>query len=133
MVCGSPEAISVISRLRFRPWGILKEVGRNDTIYIDVDFKTLPSMREVWRIIRFVGLQPKWVRYDRTRRGWHIVIRQLRKDLSSSEIVALQIMLGSDRGRELFNLARVIANRREGASRWQRKRSNILFLTKVRK
>lgn len=46
------------------------------------------------------------VRYDRTRRGWHVVVG-VRKRLTPALIVAAQAVLGSDYKREAFNLMRV--------------------------
>ena len=80
-------------------------------------------MRELSRELRLFGLLPKWVRYDRTNRGWHIIIR-VNRDLVPLEVVALQTVLGSDRKREAFNLARVMAG---GGPKW-----NILFERKLR-
>ena len=97
---------------------------------VDSDDRRPPAMRELLRRIRFIGLRVSWVRYDRTRRGWHVVIR-MRDKRSPIECVALQAVLGSDRERETFNLARVMWARREGrrlGNRW-----NILYEKKILK
>jgi len=115
---------------QLRPWGELKEKSRSDTVYVDVDKKTSPTLRELWRVLRFIGLRVQWIRIDRTVRGWHVVCR-FREKLAPAESVALQFLLGSDREREVFNLARVIRSRLDGrrlGDRW-----NILYKRKVKK
>lgn len=46
------------------------------------------------------------VRYDRTRRGWHVVVA-VTQALSPAITVAAQACLGSDLKREAFNLMRI--------------------------
>ena len=82
------------------------------------------------------GLRPNWIRYDRTARGWHIIIRVNRR-LSGLECVALQAVLGSDSARETFNLARVMSRSGGSANKkrkaWEAKRWNILYRVKLKK
>jgi hypothetical protein len=127
--CGSLEEILAI--FRFRPWGILKEETNGRQIYLDYDNITAPSLLKLSRSCSLCSLHIEWIRYDRTNRGWHVICR-FTEALHPAECVALQAVLGSDSEREKFNLARVIANRREGANAWKRSRSNILFERKVR-
>ena len=69
-----------------------------------------------------------WIRYDRTKRGWHVVICLAGK-LSPVEVVALQAVMGSDRNREAFNLARARLIESGAAPRsW---RYNVLFERKL--
>lgn len=73
-----------------------------------------------------LGVSPLFIRHDRTRRGWHVVIRWNRK-FEPAERVALQAVLGSDVKRETLNLMRVIGGRHRGNKRW-----NILYSHKIR-
>lgn len=81
-----------------------------------------------------VGLRPRrdGLMLERTRRGWHVVIR-LREKLLPSEIVALQSILGSDGRREALNFMRAFAMRQKcnGVTGYWRKRWNILFAGKL--
>lgn len=113
-----------------RPWGELKESSHAKTLYCDYDVMAAPELLPVFRTLAFVGLHIKWVRYDKTARGWHVVIRT-REAITSIESVSLQALLGSDPEREKFNLARVMWARREGrrlGNRW-----NILYKRKIAK
>lgn len=64
------------------------------------------------------------VRYDRTRRGWHVIVT-VRKRIPPPLIVAAQAILGSDPHRESFNLMRVQQLRR--VPTFWRTRWNVLF------
>lgn len=90
-----------------RPFGVVKERGDRRTLLCDYDQEHPPRLQSLWRVLGTVGLPPAFVRYDRTARGWHVVIR-VDRSLTSAEIVACQMALGSDRKRERFNLRRVI-------------------------
>ncbi len=70
------------------------------------------------------GLKAKWTRYDRTKRGWHVLIR-INRWLEPKETVALQAILGSDPAREVYNLIRAMTGKMEGG-RW-----NFLFERKL--
>ena len=129
-VCVLPVPISELSRLRFRPWGILKEGNDGSRLYIDIDQREAKPLREMWYRFRVLGVRFEWIRYDRTDRGWHIVC-QLTRAYDPVAIVAMQAVFGSDPERESFNLARVIENRRKGASAWKKSRTNILFSRKI--
>lgn len=131
VVCVLPVPISVISRLRFRPWGILKAVHDNRHIYLDFDKRNPINLLRLRHAMCLCKLRVGWVRYDRTNRGWHVIVR-LRQSVHPLEIVALQAVLGSDPEREKFNLARVMENQRRGASAWKASRTNILFSRKIR-
>lgn len=130
---------------RFRPWGEIEEYGRKNATYCDYDkrfrerntqWETRISLLPLWRLGRIVGATPQWVRYDATRRGFHVVTRWNR-NLDPAVIVAMQALLGSDQARESFNLARLMfagqtsgdgKNRRKEAARW-----NILYRRKLKK
>lgn len=75
-------------------------------------------------VCRYHRLRPQWVRIDKTRRGWHVVV-QVRRRLSAQRVVMVQALLGSDWKRELFNSARVFRTRHVPPM-W-RDRWNVLF------
>ena len=82
------------------------------------------SLRKIFNVLPW--LRPLWVRYDRTRHGWHVVI-QLPRAIHPAATVALQAILGSDPRRETLNLMRALAEPKGlGASHW-----NILFREKL--
>lgn len=81
-------------------------------------------------VLRTIGLRPIWLRTDRTRRGWHIVIR-LTRALLPAECVALQALLGSDDRRECMNLLRVMSIARRDPGPFWRHRWNLLFSYKL--
>ena len=76
-------------------------------LYVDIDGPLPPRVldRVVW-CLRLWGWTPEAVRFDRTRRGWHVVVG-VQEVLEPSVIVAAQSVLGSDYKREAFNLMRV--------------------------
>jgi hypothetical protein len=92
-----------------------------------------PLPRDVdWRIkalAHHCGLGVAWVRYDRTRRGWHVII-QTRQRIAPGFLVAMQAILGSDWRREMFNVQR--ARRLRRVDPWWRDHWNVLYETKVR-
>ncbi len=63
----------------------------------------IPKITECCRIW---GWPLEAIRYDRTRRGWHVVIG-VRKRITPSLMVAAQAIFGSDWRREMFNAMRV--------------------------
>lgn len=104
--------------------GIVKEYAAASVTLCDYDSVNAPSLPAMMETARVLRLKPKWARYDRTARGWHVIIRWNR-DLTPGETVALQLLLGSDPKRERFNLGRILAG--GGAnSRW-----NLLFSRKL--
>jgi len=82
-------------------------------------------------VLRLAGLRWRWCQSERTRRGWHMVIR-LVGDLEPAELVALQALLGSDRKREALNIMRVIAIRRWPRKDGRNTRWNLLFERKLK-
>lgn len=82
-------------------------------------------MRPMFTIARLIGIVPRYIRFDRTVHGWHVVIRWSRS-LAPAEKVALQSVLGSDARREALNLMRVL-NGHGYDARW-----NILYAYKLR-
>lgn len=78
-------------------------------LYLDVDGRLPRDL--LGRIILACKIW-RWplvaVKYERTRRGWHVVVG-VRRRVSAPLIVAAQAVLGSDRNREMFNVMRVQA------------------------
>lgn len=103
--------------------GIVKERGDRARLFCDYDRPHPPRLNTIMRTLTQVGLTPIAVRYDRTRRGWHVVI-VFRRQFTSGEMVALQLALGSDRYRERYNLRRILCGAEP--SNW-----NLLFESKL--
>ncbi len=64
------------------------------------------------------------IRFDRTRRGWHVIVA-VHKTVPPPLIVAAQAIWGSDPRREMFNVMRV-QNLRAVPKFWQ-DRFNVLY------
>lgn len=89
-----------------------------------------PNLIGIITSLRLCGLRARSIQYQRTRKGWHVIIfGKLRRRLSPAEIVALQFCLGSDRRRETLNLMRVL--KLDGKSDWEAKRWNLMFSEKI--
>lgn len=121
---GHQAGVRVLTIGPLRPWGIVKTRGDARTALCDYDAPNPPQLARLWRVLGRAGLPPSWIRYDRTARGWHVVIR-LRRRLRCGELVALQALLGSDPKRERYNLFRVLCGARPAG--W-----NLLFSRKLR-
>lgn len=89
----------------------------------DYDWVGAPPLPGIWALAAQLGIKPSVIEYHRTARGWHLAVAWDR-DLKPGETVALQLLLGSDPGREAFNLARLLAGAR--GKRW-----NLLFDRKI--
>lgn len=109
----------------------MKERSHPNLTLIDYD-EGLLALREFWRrfprVCRVIGNRPLWFRYDRTRRGWHVVI-YWRYEMSPWMLLALQAILGSDWRRESMNFARLASGRTD---RFSMERWNILYEEKMR-
>jgi hypothetical protein len=114
---------------RYPVWGIVEEFHAANKIMCDFDTAEIPSPA-VNSLIHTLGLTICWQRWDRTRRGWHLVLK-VRERLSDGEIIAAQAILGSDRNRERLNLARAISIRLHPSAFW-RPRINVLFSSKIK-
>lgn len=97
----------------------------------DYDFRRVPRLRPMFAVLRTIGLRPAWVRTDRTRRGWHVIIK-LTRALLPAETVAVQTLLGSDSRRESLNLMRAMSVARTNPGKFWRGRWNLLFSYKLR-
>ena len=98
-------------------------------VLVDVD-GALPRTwwADLWRTLTRLELVPRVVRVDRTRRGWHVLL-WLPGRVDAGLVVALQLLLGSDRDRECFNWYRVARFR--GAPAFWRRRANVLYAEKL--
>lgn len=118
------------SSFDFGAMGIVKEFSNAQKIFLDFDFRRTPSFLPIFTQLRMCGLHVQYMRDDRTRKGWHRIIK-IRERLSSAELVALQAICGSDRRREGLNLMRVLRSSKCGMSAFERDRWNLLYLRKL--
>jgi len=110
---------------------VLEHVAHCDMAYLDVDKRTAPRWTSIITTLRFLHMRPLWAEYQRTARGWHIRIALVRA-IQPGELIALQVLLGSDVRREMSNLLRVLAIRRNSIRGWPASRWNILYRRKLR-
>jgi len=91
------------------------------------DGRAFPLWR-LWWVLRLLGWRAEWIEYHRSRRGWHVQVAVPGR-VSPVAVVAVQAVMGSDRNREAFNLARarMIESGRAPRS-W---RYNVLFERKL--
>lgn len=75
---------------------------------IDID-RAKFSYQKIIDQLRTINVSPKWIRLDRTNRGWHVIIPHA-ANVSPLEEIAVQAILGSDRKREAMNLRRYKQN-----------------------
>lgn len=105
--------------------GVVKFYGAPDLTLCDYDKPDRPpTWYHIARVARMINASPLWMRLDRTKNGWHMVICWNR-DFKAIETVALQAALGSDVKREAYNLGRVMSGK---AKDWK---WNVLFLYKL--
>ena len=88
--------------------GVVSEYASPCLTMCDYDQDRPPDLGPVWRLARRIDARPVLIRCDRTRRGWHLLVWWNRK-FSPLAILAIQAILGSDPGREAFNLSRLLA------------------------
>jgi hypothetical protein len=112
----------------FARWGVLKETANPTVTLLDFDFPRAPRIRPFYAVAHILSERIEWIRYDRTRRGWHVIIKWKRK-FEPLATVALQAVLGSDGRREALNLKRVLSVP-EGPGDAKRK-WNLLYHYKV--
>ena len=110
---------------------MIKETTHPRRTYCDYDY-WIPRryVRMVRAVANICGLKVRWMRFDKTRRGWHVVIHW-NIALAPAEAVALQFALGSDRRREALNLMRVLSLTRI-PSKLKARNWNILFSRKLK-
>lgn len=152
--CGTMVAFDPSARaLKIDRFGVVKQRARADLVLIDLDLprsyriarrckygRPLPlavarglcPIRVIRAVCSRIGLHPVSVRYDRTARGFHVVIQlPWRERLQRAETCALQACLGSDDRREALNLARARSIRQFGAPPHALDRWNLLFERKL--
>lgn len=98
-------------------------------IKVDIDAGDwCPSICEITRLLRRAGYTPVAVGCGRSSsgKGWHFTIHVSPRPTSPFEVVALQLLLGSDRNREAMQMSR--ARRFSAAPRWMRNHWNVLYL-----
>lgn len=103
--------------------GIVKVYADPHLTLCDYDSQWRPRVHELVRLARMVEAFPLWAREDRTVHGWHMLI-YWNRPFKPIEQVAIQCVLGSDRQREAYNLARVLSGKK--SKRW-----NLLFERKL--
>jgi hypothetical protein len=86
-----------------------------------------PALDRIMGLGRMIGAKPRAVELARTRRGWHMAIIWNR-EFEPAQLIALQLLLGSDQNREALNLSRVLCGI---FSENQKRGWNVLFKTKV--
>ena len=86
-----------------------------------------PRLDRILGLARMIGAKPRAIELARSRRGWHMAIIWNR-DFEPAQLIALQLLLGSDQNREALNLSRVLCGLHTEAHErgW-----NILFSSKV--
>jgi hypothetical protein len=103
--------------------GVVKQYANPYLTMCDFDGTWRPSLSRIMRLGQMCQMLPVYIREDKTRHGWHMLIEWNRK-LAAIEQVAIQAVLGSDLQRETYNLARVMSGKR--SDRW-----NLLFEHKL--
>ena len=111
-------------------WGRYGHYSTARQAFVDIDDSQCPTMRSVFAVLHVIGLRSDCVCFERTKRGWHVIV-YLRTMLEAGEIIALQAILGSDNRREALNLRRAISMRRLGVERFWERRWNILYRGKL--
>ena len=111
-------------------------------IKLDLDLKetegnNLPRIKAIfWEIGRrlalidhFLGISPEEIMVRETRKGFHVYITTIEDfDTNPEMIVSIQLLLFSDWKREMFNLRRIIFDRKSMGE--VREGWNVLFLRK---
>ena len=120
---GPPLTQPEIDHLKVGRPGLVKQYHDPALTLLDFDHSRPVSLRKIWELAEQLRIRPTWIEYDRTNRGYHVIIRWNRK-FRPLETIAIQAILGSDRRRELFALARVMSGAR--SKRW-----NLLFEYKL--
>ena len=119
--------------LRSQSVGKLEEKLDPKKLLIDVDRVRRgggSKLGPIFSAFHICGLRAKWIRFDRTKKGWHIVVF-LDMALTPAETIALEVVCGSDRRRANLDLMRVLAMRKHGASKFWQARSHILYSGKL--
>jgi hypothetical protein len=98
-------------------------------IVLKCDYDTARFPAGVWQRIGMVSrvhrLRVDYVRIDKTRNGWHVLVGVRGRPVSPVRLVLIQALLGSDWKRELFNSRRALVSRR--VPTFWRGRMNVLY------
>lgn len=114
-VIGHRTPLADLSPMRDRPIRRIGKVKRgiDDCIKIDIDTRQLRKDFEAFLLTALHRLEiiPLWIRYDKTRRGWHIVICPTVTMDAGNVLLSQAILCCAVRGdwnRETFNFRRWI-------------------------
>jgi len=118
-------SIAAIQNPKIGRAGIVKRYADPFWTFCDYDAREAPGLGRFWSFAKLTKLKPKVIEYDRTARGWHVLICWDRA-MSPAEQIAIQAALGSDYRRETYNLARVFGGKADDP-RW-----NLLFERKIK-
>lgn len=91
---------------------------------IDLDQRRRPDVRPICRILSALTLTPFSLEVRRSSHHWHVVVWVPNAKLARADVVAVQLLCGSDPHRELYNLYRALA---PDAPPYWRERWNVLF------
>jgi len=98
---------------------------------IDVDrgHRATSIPRLCW-LLRRAGYRPRCLSQVRSPsgKGWHVEVEVSPQPRSLAELVALQVILGSDRAREACNLHRARMVEQGKVPAWWAKRWNVLYV-----
>jgi hypothetical protein len=99
-------------------------------IRLDIDRgRPLPALHRMAVLLDRVGYRMGYVlqRRSHSGKGWHLEVQVSPEPGSAVETVALQAILGSDPGREAFNLRRARLVDQGKVSRYWRQRWNVFY------
>jgi len=105
--------------------GVVRYYARPDLVMCDFDHEAPVTLLRISEVLHAWGMKARAIEYHRTRRGWHVAM-VVDKPMVPASMVALQAILGSDLGREAFNLQRVLSGMADNNPRW-----NLLFERKL--
>lgn len=96
-------------------------------VKLDVDRAKAPTVMRLVRLCDRAGITINWLRQSRSPggKGWHIVLDVSPRPRTAMEVVALQVVLGSDPWREAVSVQR--ARVFPVAPSFMRDRWNVLY------
>ncbi len=106
--------------------GVVKAYWSPQWVMVDYDQPAPPELARFWDLAHLIQWRLEYVRYDRTVRGWHVIV-EWEKRVRPIESIAMAALWGGDPIRESFNLARILGPDRGHNPRW-----NLLFEYKVK-